>query len=151
MIKSFQSEVKVSPVCDTAIYASEELIGGKLTLKKCTQGPGLGGIIQTITIVDQAMQKSALALLFFTADPTGTTFTDQAALDVDDADLRNAFEIAVVANDYVDLTDNSIATINPTVAFGPLTDETLYLAIVSKGTPTYVAATDLQVTVNITG
>lgn len=151
MNKSFQGRAVAIPTCDTAAYAANDLIGGKLTLEGLTQ-PILGAVIQTINVIDLANQKSALDLFFFTKDPSATTFTDQAALDVDDADLPYAFLVQVAASDYVSLADNAIATIKPSVAFTPQNaDGKLFLAIRSGGTPDYVAASDLVIVIETLG
>jgi len=136
-----------APTCDTNIYASGDLIGGKLSLAINKAN----GIIQTITLADKANQKSALDVVFFVADPSATTFTDQAAFDVDDADLlKIAGRKSIAATDYVSYNDNAEATVNASIAFQLTSDiTTLYACIVSRGTPTYASASDLQLRVTV--
>jgi hypothetical protein len=150
IVNSQVVQTKIAPVCDTSQYAAGDLIGGKLTLSNVTTYPALGGVIQNITVADRAEQKSDLVLLFFTEDPANTTFTDNAELDVADADLLNAFMIPVAASDYVSFADNALATIAPSVAFNA-PNGVLYLAVVVGGsaTPTFTAAGDLQITIAV--
>jgi hypothetical protein len=143
--------VTAAPVCDTNIYAAGDLIGGKLTLTPAVRLPGFGGIIATIALADKAKQNAPIDVVFFTANPASTTFTDQAALTVADADLLYDFTVSILATDYASFADNSLATIpNVGAAFrlaaGSLA---LYAALVSRGTPTYAAAADLLLTLAI--
>lgn len=135
-----------SPICDTAAYASGDLIGGKLTL----QVDKNNGVIQTLVLTDAANQKTATDVIFFVSDPSATTFTDQAALDIADADLKKiAGRVSVAATDYVSYADNAEATVNPSFAFQLTSGTTLYACLVTRGAPTYAAATDLQLRITV--
>lgn len=135
-----------SPTADTAIYASGDLIGGKLTL----QIDKNNGVIQTIILTDAGNQKSAIDVVFWHTNPTNTTFTDQAALDIHDTDLKAiAGRKSIAAADYVSYNDNAEATVNLSLPFQLTTGTALYAALVSRGTPTYVAATDLQLRITV--
>lgn len=135
-----------SPTCDTAAYATGELIGGKLSLAINKSN----GIIQTVVLTDAANQKVAMDVVFFVQDPSSTTFTDQAALDIHDTDLKYiAGRISIAAADYVSYADNAEATVNTQFAFQLTSGTTLYACLVSRGAPTYAAATDLQLRVTI--
>ncbi len=140
-----------APVCDTNAYAAGDLIGGKLTLTPAVRLQGFGGILTRITLTDKAKQNAPIDVVFFVADPTGTTFTDQAALAIADADLLNAFHVSILATDYASFSDNSEATVSNVGAAFRLAaaEKALYAALVCRGTPTYVAADDLQLTVAI--
>lgn len=135
--------VSVDP--NTSIYADGDLVGEKLTL-----AVPASGIIETITLIDQAKQNAALDLIFFIKNPSATTFTDNAALDVADADALNIIgAVRIAASDYVDLADNSVACLRG-VGLGYVSDagSVLYACFVSNGaTPTYAATTDLQLVV----
>jgi hypothetical protein len=140
-----------TPTIDTAIYASGDLLGTKLTLTNAVRVASTGGKIMSVTVVDQAKQSIALDVLFFEADPTGTTFTNNAALDVADADLLNAVgSVSVVAGDYIALADNSLATVkNVNLRFKLDSGTSLYACLITRGTPTYAAATDIQLKVGV--
>jgi hypothetical protein len=150
-VSGHSTVVTVSPTVDTAIYASGDLMGGKLTLASAARVAGGTGMIHSLTIVDQDNEKAALDIVFFESDPTGTTFTDQAALDVADADMLNVVGVvSVSASDYVSFVDNAVATLrNIGLSFKLDSGTSLFAAIVSRGTPTYTAATDVQVKVGI--
>lgn len=133
---------------DTAAYATGELIGkhtgGKLTFTNAFSGPGKGGRLVQVILTDDGAQSAAIDLVLFSSDPSATTFTDQSALDIADADLDKIIGIvSLAAASYKAFADNSaiVATAGP---IDIVTDSgTLYGALVSRGSPDYVAATDL--------
>ncbi len=143
-------QIVVAPVADTSAYAAADLIGGKLTLSPVVVAQAGGGVIQSLVLADQANQKAPIDVVFFGANPSGTTFTDQATLDIADADVLNIVGVvSVAASDYVSFNDNAVATVRPSLAFKLDSGLALYAALVCRGTPTYAAATDLQLTVTL--
>jgi hypothetical protein len=138
-----------APTCDTGgAYAAKDLIGGKLTFSVALRQ---SGVLDSLVVTDLAVQKSALDVVFFDADPSATTFTDQAALDIADADLvKVQAVVSVAASDYVDFNDNSAAFLNSLGV--PLRANSLgqvFVAVVSRGTPTYVSTADLSIGIGV--
>lgn len=143
--------VSVQPVVDTSIYASGDLIGGKLTFTNIVSGSYDQTLMLSATVYDEAAQASDLDLVIFSANPTLTTFTDQAALDVADADL---VKVATVFNfgstSRFVFADNSVHVVQnqgvPLKVTGNTSNpRTYYGALVSRGTPTFAASTDIVV------
>lgn len=127
---------------DGAAYASGDLIGDQspITLAAARVSGG-SGIIHSITIKDLSKQNAALKVVIFDSNPSGTTFTDNAALDVADADIDKIIGwVDIAAADYISFADSSVAHIKglsiPFLASGSVN---LYFCIISNGTPTYVA------------
>ena len=143
--------ITVTPtVSTTPAYASGDAVGGKLTLPNAVRLAGGVGIIRSIVLTDKGKQNAAIDVVVFRADPTATTFTDNAALSVADADLLSiAGVVSVAAADYAAFVDNSVATKSGLgLAVNSITT-TLYACLVTRGTPTYTASSDLQLTVVI--
>lgn len=146
--------VSVTPTVDTSAYASGDLIGGKLTLSSAGRfGDKLRngtGVVQSVVVADKAKQSVTLDVVLFDTDPTGTTFTDNAAFAVADADIGKIIGVASVSN-WTAFSDNSVGdAINLTnLPFDLGESTTIYAALVARGAPTYVAATDLVVRVGI--
>jgi hypothetical protein len=140
--------LSASPTVDTAIYASGDLIGGKLSFTSAVLASAGGGEILNCLLADQAKQDAEIDLVLFDADPTGTTFTDQAALDIADADLTKIIGIYRFS-DYADFADNAIAQVTLASGFKLASGTTLFGALVSRGTPTYVAGTDVTVRISV--
>lgn len=124
---------------DTNAYASGDNVGGKLTIT----GVPPRGIIRRVTLTDLAVQGADLDLIVFTENPSGTTFTDNGAMDIADADITK------IAGKLALTTDTAFADSGITEDAGTRDLEyqltsgtTLYCALISRGTPTY-AASDL--------
>jgi hypothetical protein len=145
------ARVRVTPAIDTAIYASGDLIGGKLTLSNACPLGQSGGLITDLVLVDQDNEKSAIDVVFWRKNPSNTTFTDQAPFDCHDTDMLELVGVvSIAAADYVSFADNAVATKESlALAFVPEDGRTLYACLVSRGTPTYTAATDLQLIVTV--
>ena len=78
--------------------------------------------------------------MFFDSNPSATTFTNNAALDIADSDIdRIIGVVSVAATDYAAFSDNSVATVKGiAMPYQCVEDEgTVYVAFVSRGTPTY--------------
>jgi hypothetical protein len=140
--------ITVTPTVDTLIYASGDLIGGLLTF----DGVRLigGAVIKTITLVDQAKQNAAIDLILFGGNLSGTTLTNNGVLDVADADLLTYLgHVSIPAANYAPFNDNSAATVKDINLYllPAATGTAIYGLLVSRGTPTYAASTDLQLSV----
>lgn len=132
-------------------YAAGACVGGKQTFANAVRLADRSGSIDSIIIADKAKQNAALAVVFFDSDPSATTFTDNAALTVADADLFKIIGVInVLASDYQAFADNSVATVKcQGMDFVANGSANIYATIVAVGTPTYAATTDLQLKVKI--
>lgn len=153
-IGGWTKTLKTAAVIDTGAYTSGDNIGGLLTLSNATRsgggGPGQGGgLIQVVRLVDQDNEKREIDIVFFDENPTGTTITNNVALDIADADMAKVIgHVTILATDYVSYADNAIATRTGLgLAFSLASGTTLYAAMVIRDTPTYTATTDIAVAV----
>lgn len=137
--------------CTAGAYVAGYDIGGKLTLTSAVRVSGGSGIINSLILSDKGKQNSAVDIIFFDADPASTTFTDNAALTVADADLTKIIGVVnITANDYASFADNSVATVkNLGLAFKVTTSTNIYATVVSRGTPTYASTSDLSLKVKM--
>ena len=147
---------EATPTVDTSAYATGDCIDGKLEFTVATRGDPLqalggSGIIESVVVTDRAKQDVALDLVLFDSDPASTTFTDNAALDIDDADLPNIVAVVnLLAADYDDFADNSVVQQTElAIPFVLDAGTTLFGVLVARGAPTYVASTDLHVKIGI--
>lgn len=132
---------------DGAAYATGDVIGdqGVLTaqvfrVEGNTNQPA-SCVLQSVIIQDLSKQSTAIDVVFFNANPTATTFTDNAALDIADADLPKVIGVvSVVAGDYAAFNDSSVATkVNIGLPMSVTTGQNIWFCLVSRGAPTYVA------------
>lgn len=129
---------------NTDAYTAGDLVGGKLTLADVFLVGPKEPYLLSITVQDLTKQNAALDFVFFDSDPTGTTFTNNAAFDVADADLPKILGY-VSLTDYSSFNDNSVGSVNSIGLAVKPTGTALYAAIVARGTPTY-GANELSVT-----
>lgn len=143
--------VRVTPTVTAALYDANDVIGGLLTFSPVPDD----GFIVSVKLVDQAKQAGAYQLVLFDSLPT--TIADAAAYDIADADLLKivgAIHLTDTAGaDKFDFSDNKIYSRNSLVIPYQLaqgnTASALYGFLIALGTPTYAAATDVQVQIGI--
>lgn len=144
--------ITATPTVSTSpAYTAADALGGKITLASAVRVSGGGGIIQALTLADKGKQSAAIDVVFFNADPSGTTFTDNGALTIADADLLAIIGVvSIAATDYSAFADNSIATkYGLGLAFKAVGSTSIYACLVNRGTPTYTSTTDIQLAVKI--
>ena len=132
----------------TTVYASGDLAGtgGVLTFPNAGRTAGNTGVVQSVVLTDRAKLDKEFDLVIFNSNPDGTTFTDNAALDIADGDL-NKIAGVITFDSYDDFNDNSVATVaNVGIVYDlASTTTTLYGALVARTAATFVAITDVTV------
>lgn len=132
--------VTLTPTLDTNAYADGDQVSTLQTLSRILP-PRVGGEIKLVTVLDKANQKVALDLFFFKA--AVTVAADNAAFTISDADMDHCLGVInVLAADYDAVsTTNGLATVavNFPIVFSTAND-VIYVAIVSRGAPTYAAS-----------
>lgn len=131
---------QVTPTLDTNAYADGDQVGALLTVP--IVHPIYASELLTVTVLDKAAQSAALDLFFF--DRSVTVAADQAAASFSDADMEFCLGVInIAAGNYDANAANSIATVNPNPClplFSSIRGSNVYVAIVSRGTPTYAAS-----------
>lgn len=146
--------VSVTPTVDTSIYAAKDCIGGLMTFSTSVCGPVKHGYVTAAMVSDKSDNAVEYDLLCFKSSPAGT-FTDQAATDPADADLLLALPVINLAStDHFSFNDNGVSSLAglKSQVWSASTGSTpgnIYCALVSRGTPTYAAASDVTVTLAI--
>lgn len=128
---------------DTSAYTSGDTLSDKVTLGLEPFITNMPIVIQDITVVDIDAQSADFDILFFGDDFT-LTGTKNNAFAVTDADMKKCDGVvSVVAADYVDCNLAHVANIrNLSIGFKPVDagSRNLYIATISRGTPTHTAA-----------
>ena len=125
--------LEATPTIETSAYDIDDLIGEKIEFSDALPRTRDSGIIQSVIITDLAKQNAVMDVAFFTADPGNTTFTDNEALAIDDADLVNLIGVAKVA-DWISFNDNSRgqAFNLPGMPFVLVAGTSLFAALISR-------------------
>jgi hypothetical protein len=144
------NHVDIAITVDTGIYAAGDDMGGKITILGLVPRDITNMILNTLILVDQAVQKAPIDIIFFESNPSATTFTNNGALTVADADtLKICAVVQILAADYFSFADNCVACVKPNVSLASNENGNMYMALVCRGTPTYVATTDLAVSLHM--
>lgn len=145
-VGGFTSLVTIAPaVTASSAYVAGYAVGGKQTLANAVRANGTA-ILDSIMVLDRANQKAALDILIFESDPSSATITDHAAFVFSTDDLKVLARIPVAAGDYVTYNGKATATLKGLgVVLKAASGTSLYAAIVTSGTPTFAATTDVQV------
>lgn len=147
-----RTSISVTPTIQTAgAYTTGYCLGSKLTIASATRIAAGSGTIQSIALADKNKQGIAVDVILFDADPSGSTFTDNAAATIVDADLLKILGVvSLVAGDYIAFADNSVAVKRDlNIGFKLASGSSLYAVLVTRGTPTYASVSDLVLKVAI--
>ena len=161
-VGGFTAVVEATPTVSTSpAYTSGDSVGGKISLSPAVRAISTPqvvvgtGTITSVIITDKAKQSAEIDVIFFDTDPSNTTVTDNGALTIHDTDLLNIVGIANV-NTWKDFVDNSAGTTSATIAYpfvlnetSGTADTTLYVALVTRGTPTFASTSDITLRVGI--
>lgn len=139
--------LSATPTISTSQYTAKDAIGGLMTFSNSVRASGGSGIVLGVQVIDKDQEKSDVDLLLF--DRSITAPTDNAAFDPSDAELANCVGfVRVVAADYSDLNDNSIASVETNLPFVSNGTD-LFGVLVARATPTFTATSDIVVVLTI--
>jgi hypothetical protein len=139
-----------------AAYSSGDQIGADLLelTNVALEQDGLA-VLESLTVVDKAKQKSALELLFFSSKPTGVA--NNAVADISDAEMASKFlgAVSIASGDWKDLNANSYASLRNIGLILKSSSATtgrrsVYVLVVAAGTPTYTSTSDLIINAGVT-
>lgn len=147
-VGSLSTRLSKALTTTTLAYSLGDNIGGLLTLTNAVLLSAGGGIIQNVGIYDAAAQSAAIDVVFFVANPSSTTFTDNGALTVNAADGPSIVGIAHVTDWSTFAASSFGQALNLGINFDLSIGTSLYVALISRGTPTY-ATNSLTLNVEI--
>jgi hypothetical protein len=156
-VRSVSTVIKPTISTDTAIYAPLDVIGaaatsGVVTITGAARESGGTGVIETISLFDDDNEKNPITLLFFDAAPASGTYTANGALALSAGDKAKYIgRVNIYASDYETLGGDAFVCLRGVgLAFKCSGSADLFMIpLVTSGTPTYTAATDLQMAIGI--
>lgn len=142
--------VDVTLSLDTsAAYASGDVLADTQVVSNAMRIINGNGLLNSIVVIDEDDQNQALDLVFMSANVS--LGTENSAPSITDANARNILGIVRVnASDFVDLGGVDVATITGLTLGLQAASGTpdLYVAAITRGTPTHTAA-GLRLRLNI--
>jgi hypothetical protein len=139
----------ITAVSAGAAYTAGDYVGA-LRVLALGRVPGVGGVILGLTVIDRGNQKAALEIFLFNTAPQATV-ADNAAANMDEHYVEFAGligRVSVAAADYKTVAGSYTATIPLAIGFASATGN-VWAVVVTTGTPTYVATTDLRLNWNV--
>jgi hypothetical protein len=122
-------------------------VGGLIKFNNIT-GPQQSGVVQSLTVQCQSSQTTGYKLYLFNDTPSSTTIADKATPTLSALDLPKLMTVITLGS-----ADSTIGkTINVTDSIGrsfTTTTQSLYGILVTTGTPTYTAVTDVSVVLTV--
>lgn len=144
--------IDVPVTVQAAAYATGELVGGASgALVIAVPGVKYTGRIRSLVLTDASNQKSALEVHFFNTSLSSTTFTENGAFDIADGDAESCIGyVALASASYISYADNAVIAVGGLdFPYTAATSGNIYAVIVCRGSPTYVAVTDLNMKVGV--
>lgn len=148
MSKVFQEIITATPAVTAVTYSANALIGtGVLSVTLSEHwASAQSGSIFGVKVIDLNANSANMTLIVFSSDPSNTTFTNNSALDIADADLFKICAIIPITN-HMAFADNSIsyaANVKYLVQAEPGTNK-LYFCLRAEASRTQTTTTDLQI------
>lgn len=142
--------VTVSPTVASTTHALNDVVGGKLTLSGAARFNGGSGLIQSVTVGVTDNVTVPYNVFFFDTDPTGSTFTDDAALSIVAADLPYCCGV-VHCTDVVDAgTRKLVQATGLAVPFKISASNTsLFAVIVARGSAAFTTANGISLRISV--
>jgi hypothetical protein len=136
----------------TPAYSLNDVVGGKLTITSAMRINNGKGTLQDIVLVDTAAVHPPLEILLFSQDPTGGTYTDNAAFALNTTDAGNLIDsFTLSVSDWKQLggTNLWLARVDPS-KMGRVVEATgsnanLYAVLVATATFTLTSTTQLRI------
>lgn len=136
-------------VTASSAYTSGNAIGGLVTLASASRVSGGSGLIQSVVLNLKSAQTTSTDVVFFSANPTGSTCTDKTAFSVAAADFDKVLGVVHVT-DWTSLGTPSVGQgQNLAMPFALSSGTTIYACVVTRGTPTFTATTDVTIGIRV--
>jgi len=135
-------------VSTSPAYSSGDCIGGKLTFMPVVLAANHDATIQAVTLNCKSAQTGAIDLILFNADPSASTFTDNAALAINAADFDKVIGVINITK-WTNLGTPSVGESNNLAFPVELPTTAAYGVLVARSTPTLASTSDLTVKLRV--
>lgn len=157
-IGSNQIKVQVAQtVTASSAYTSGNAIGGLMTIAGAARvsgslgAAGTGGILSAMVMNSKSLQTTQVDVVFFDANPTGSTCTDKTAFSLATADFDKVVGYLTIPGTAANGAGWVAGTVGslgiPTyypITYDLASATSIYACAVTRGTPTWTATTDVS-------
>lgn len=138
------SKASVTPTISTSpAYSINDAVGGKMSFANAVPYAGYQGMIASLLMIDAQKLNAPVDVYFFNDDPTSTTFTDNAAWDLNSADYDKLIGVAHLTDFSNQNAASTAQAINLNLPFKAV-GTTIYAVAVARTTPTMTSTTGLK-------
>lgn len=131
----------ITPTVTAGAYATGTVVGGLISITGAARNSGGSGTVQSVIIDVKTTLTAAYDVIFFDTQPTNSTFTDNAALNVNTADLPFRCGTAH-CTDLVSLgTPQELQALSQNIVYKLNTGTTLYAVVVLRGAQSFASTT----------
>lgn len=138
------SIVAVTPTISNGVaYTANDQLGGVQTITSATTATKFQTRLVNVSIIDKAKQSAAITIFFFNASPTVAS-SDNAALDITDAEMASKYigHVEIGSGDYASIAASSVACKECYLMLASASAN-VYAVAMTTGTPTYGSTSDL--------
>jgi hypothetical protein len=137
-----------TPTVTAGAYSSGYSLGGLLTLANVVAANGNQVFIQSATVAFKSGAIPAMDVIFFNANPTSSTITDNQAIAVNSADLGKIVGVAHIADcTLAAASTESVCQAQNLVIPAVLSTTSLYAAVVVRASVTPGSTSDVIATI----
>jgi hypothetical protein len=140
--------VAVPAVTASSAYASGNAVGGLLTFANATRTIS-SGVLHSVNLNFKSAQTAATDLILFNAQPTNTTITDKTAFSLAAADFDKVVGVVHITDCTSLGTPSTCRADSLGLTFRLASGTTLYGVLVTRGTPTFSATSDVSVQISV--
>ncbi len=147
----FTSTVQVTPTVQIAAYTAGQCVGGLITLANAARVAAGSGLIQAVTASFISGVVPSLDIIFFNANPTGSTTTDKTALAIATADLGKIIGIMHLTDATLlgATTPSWMQSEQQAMPFKLPSGTSLFASVVTRTGITLVSVADMTVSANL--
>lgn len=141
--------VQVTPTVQAAAYAAGNVIGGLLTLTGAARAGAGSGLIQSVAAsFKSGVAPTSLDVVFFSANPSGSTLTDKTAIAVVAADIAKVIGVAHLTDTTL-LGASAPSLLQAQLQTMPffIAGTALFAAVVTRSAITLTSTTDMTLSV----
>jgi hypothetical protein len=140
--------IQVTPTITAGAYSAGDAVGELLELEEAAREAAGGGFITNITMVDKAGEEAETEFWFFSGSITDVD--DNDAWEPAVADLLECVGFVSSGDGaYAAAGTPSLLSVECLLRFDLPAGTSLFLKVVTRGTPTYTSTSDLVVSVGI--
>lgn len=142
---------RFNPTVTAGAYAQYDSVGGLLTLSNAIAAAGRGAFLQSIQVNSVVSTGiSSLRVILFDANPTASTFTNDAAIVLNFDDQEKIACVVEIGTPY-QIDSNTFSAGHSSVSLlpkpiFPVTGTTLYAVIQANAAITFAGTADLDIT-----